>query len=197
MAITEMTEKLDSLEAKITRLKQEYEQYFMRLLKREPIVRRKEVEGLILRYTNMTINNTADQFKLNCLLSRFNSYRQYWSRILRSMEEGTYVRRSEGSGLTSAAEAAATGEFTEEQGAGQGPEAMKEELSPLYEKYINARKRCNAGVRGLSEEKFRASIKRARERIASTYNVKDTEVTVIEKDGQVKLAIRPRGVKVK
>lgn len=197
MAISEMGEKLEALEAKITRLKQEYEQYFMHILKREPLVHKKEIEGLIMRYTNMTINNTADQFKLSCLLSKFNSYRQYWLRILRSMENGEYVRRSESSGYGVTAGAAAQGAFfSDERGAEHAPEAVKEDLSPIYEKYIDARKRCNIGVKGLNEEKFAASIKRAREKIANTYNVKDTEVAVIEKDGQVKLAIRPRGVKV-
>ena len=109
------------------------------------------------------------------------------------------MRKSEAYGPASAAEAATPGSVrTEEQGAAQGSEAAAgDNHSPLYEKYIEARKRCNAGVKGLSEEKFAASIKQARERIEKTYNVKETEVTVIEKDGQVKLAIRPKGVKVK
>ncbi len=189
-----MTEKLDALEAKITRLKQEYEQYFMRLLKREPLIHKKEVEGLIMRYTNMTINNTADQFKLNCLLSRFNSYRQYWTRTLRAMEDGVYVRRAESYGSGSAVSVAAK---SAGQGAWQAKEAAVENLTPLYNEFVAARKRCETGTKGLSEEKFRASIERARERIEKTYNVTETEVSVIEKDGKVKLAIRPKGVKVR
>ncbi len=199
MATSEMTEKLDSLETKITRLKQEYEQYFMHLLKREPLIHKKEIESLIMRYTNMTINNTADQFKLNCLLSRFNSYRQYWLRILRSMEEGEYVRRSETYGSSVSVPAPAGLALKDRAGGGETQveqDSGEESLSPIYKKYIEARKRCKAGVKGLSEAKFMASIKDAREKIARNYNVKDTEVMVVEKDGQVKLAIRPKGVKV-
>ncbi len=201
-----MTEKLDVLEAKIRRLKQEYEQYFLHILKREPIALKKEVQGLILRYTNMTINNTADQFRLNCLLSRFNSYRQYWVRTLRAMEDGTYVRHAESGPFVSPLPAAADSvPPAHASRGGRGPavrgknpaEAQRgEDLASLYNDYVEARRRNRAGVKGLSMEKFAASIKRARQRIEKTYDVRDIEVQVLEKDGQVKLVIRPSGVKV-
>jgi len=196
-----MTESLDSLDAKIRMLKQEYERYFMGILKREPLIHRKEIEGLILHYTNMTINNTGDQFKLNCLMSRYNSYRQYWTRTLRAIEEGLYTRRAE-SGLIASAHpsmalAGAGGAISGSCQPEAADIAAGEDLSPLYNEYIEARKRHNITVKGLSKEKFFASVKGVRERIAKTYDVRDTEVTLIEKDGQVKLVIKPAGAKVK
>ncbi len=200
MTKTEMSESLDALDVKIRRLKQEYEQYFLRILKREPLLLKKEVEGLILRYTNMTINNTADQFRLNCLMSRFNSYRQYWVRTLRAIEDGVYTRRAESGPISSPVSSMAFAEVSAPgppERARRPDTAAREDLTPLYNEYINARKRNNVGVKGLSREKFMASIKGARERIAKTYDVRDTEVTLVEKDGQVKLVIKPAGVKVK
>ncbi len=201
-----MTEQLDVLEAKIRRLKQEYEQYFLRILKREPLTLKKEVQGLILRYTNMTINNTADQFRLNCLLSRFNSYRQYWARTLRAIDEGVYVRRAETGPFVSQASRSAsqpapgplrmppaTRSTVQEKESGS---ARQEDLLSLYNEYVEARRRHDDEVKGLSMEKFVESIKRARKRIEKTYDVHETEVQVLEKDGQVKLVIRPAGVKV-
>jgi len=194
-----MPDSLDSLDAKIRMLKREYEQYFMRITKREPLVHRKEVEGLILRYTNMTINNTADQFKLNCLMARFNSYRQYWTRTLRAIEDGVYTRRAETSLISSPVSSMACAGVGDVSAAGAEGLSLsresREDLTPLYNEYIEARERNNTGVKGLSKEKFLASVKNARERIANTYDVTDTEVTVIEKDGQVKLVIKPAGVK--
>jgi len=198
-----LPELLDSLDAKIRMLKQEYERYFMGILKREPLIHRKEIEGLILHYTNMTIKNTGDQFKLNCLMSRYNSYRQYWTRTLRAIEEGLYTRRAE-SGLIASVHPSMA--LTGTGGAMSGscrPEAAvadfaaAEDLSLLYNEYIEARKRHNITVKGLSKEKFLASVNGVRERIAKTYDVSDTEVTIIEKDGQVKLVIKPAGGKVK
>ena len=199
-----MTEKLDVLEAKIRRLKQEYEQYFLRILKREPVTLKKEVQGLILQYTNMTINNTADQFRLNCLLSRFNSYRQYWVRTLRAIEDGVYVRHAESGPFVSSTPEGAPSSSPASRGA-RGPAGRDkgrelrerdEDLVSLYNEYVEARRRSKTGVKGLSIEKFAASIKRARQRIEKTYDVRDTEVQVLEKDGQVKLVIRPADVKV-
>jgi len=208
MSIPEMQEELNALETKIRRLKQEYEQYFMRILKREPLLLRKEIEGKILRYTNMTINNTGDQFKLSCLMSRFNSYRQYWARTLRAIEDGVYGRRAEsGSIAPPCLETAAAGHGAaardsllkelaggQENGTGQG---ACEDLTPLYNEYIEARKRNNVSVKGITREKFLASIKGARDRIARNYDVSDTDVSLIEKNGAVKLVIKPAGVKVK
>ncbi len=207
--MTTMPEELDALDVKIRRLKQEYEQYFLRILKREPLIHKKEIEGLILRYTNMTINNTADQFKLNCLMSRFNSYRQYWVRTLRAIEDGVYVRRAESGPIASQVSSMDWGGISAPHRAGndrEGPEEAqhrspemesraREDLTPLYNEYIEARKKNNINVKGLSKEKFLASVKNTRDRIARTYDVTETEVTVIEKDGQVKLVIKPAGVK--
>ncbi len=196
-----MPESLDSLEVKIRMLKQEYERYFMGILKREPLIHRKEIDGLILRYTNMTIKNTGDQFRLNCLMSRYNSFRQYWTRTLRAIEEGLYTRRAESGPIASAHSSMAPAGAGEAMSGSSRPVASDiaaaEDLSPLYNKYIEARKRHNIAVKGLSKEKFLASVKGVRERIAKTYDVRDTEVTLIEKDGQVKLVIKPAGVKVK
>ncbi len=206
-----MTEKLDALEAKIKRLKQEYEQYFLHILKREPVMLKKEVQALILRYTNTPINNTADQFRLNCLLSRFNSYRQYWVRTLRAIDEGVYMRRAESGPLSPSIHAAPEapsvpseagrsrpgGASPFERGAEkQRPRGGGEDLSTLYNEYIEAQRRHNTGVKGPSREKFEATIRKAREKIEKTYDVRDIDVRVIEKNGQVKLVIKPSDVKV-
>lgn len=194
-----ITEELDALDTKIRRLKQEYEQYFMRILKREPLNLKKEIERLILHYTNMTIKSTADQFKLTCLLSRFNSYRQYWVRTLRAIEEGVYVRRAESGPISAPLSSRDFAGISSAQAVEQAWSPSKEaaeDLSSLYNDYIEARKRNNVAVKGLSSEKFMKSIKSARERIARNYNVSDTDVTLVEKDGEVKLVIKPAGVKV-
>src|SRR4030065_237814 len=90
--------EMDNLEAKIIRLKVDYEQYFTRIIKREPVRLRDEIEAIIRHYSNKNINNTSIKFRYNSLVSRYNSYKQYWTRTLRAIEEGTFWRKAEGEG---------------------------------------------------------------------------------------------------
>ncbi len=86
---------IELLDSKVTRLKVEYEQYFMRILKLEPMKLRDEVERIIRYYSTSQIGNTSLRFKFNSVVSRYNSYKQYWARTLREIDQGTYKRRSE------------------------------------------------------------------------------------------------------
>lgn len=87
-----IADDIGSLEKKLIRLKMDYEQYFMGMQKTAPEKLRLEVEKLIQTYTNQRITNTAVSFRLNAVVAKFNSYRSYWDRILREIEEGRYVR---------------------------------------------------------------------------------------------------------
>lgn len=81
-----------SLEKKLVQLKADYEQYFMGLQKTEPSRLRSEVEKLIQLFSNRKISNTALNFRYKAAVAKFHSYRTYWDRIVREIEEGRYVR---------------------------------------------------------------------------------------------------------
>lgn len=85
-----LKEDIDLLDSKIARLKTDYEQYFMRLVKREPAKLREEVERLVLLYSNKSLTNTTLKFRYNTLVAKFSSYKQYWTRVLRAIDEGTF-----------------------------------------------------------------------------------------------------------
>jgi len=193
---------LNTLEKNLARLKIEYEQYFMRILKREPLKLRSEVEMTIRRYTGKKTTNTAFQFKFNNLVAKYNAFRQYWTRTLRAIEEGTYTRRSESAMVTNKG----AGEIpnsksrgTKDRGVRNIPASAdnskedKKNLDRVYKEYLEARGRCGGPAKPISLEKFMDTIKRSREKIARTYGVKETELKVIEKDGRVRLAISPGG----
>ena len=85
-------EILKELELKIERLKVLYEQYFMGIEKMEPQVARKEVTRTMLTLQQQYIRNTAMRFKFNTMLQKWQIYITYWNRVLREIENGTYVR---------------------------------------------------------------------------------------------------------
>jgi len=85
-------EVLKELENKVERLKVLYEQYFMGIEKMEPQVARKEVTRTMLTLQQQYIRNTAMRFKFNTMLQKWQIYVTYWNRVLREIENGTYVR---------------------------------------------------------------------------------------------------------
>src|SRR5690606_15943314 len=83
---------LNELETKMNRLRTVYEQYFMGIERTPPTTLRKEVFRIVQRMENVYIRNTAQKFRLRSLVQRFNSYKSYWGRVERQIEEGTYQR---------------------------------------------------------------------------------------------------------
>jgi hypothetical protein len=88
----ELNKLLDELEARIDKLKIAYEQYFMGLEKLEPLSDRQEIARTVRRLQSANTRNTALKFRLNSLNQRFLSYQNYWNRIVRQIEAGTYKR---------------------------------------------------------------------------------------------------------
>jgi hypothetical protein len=89
---SELDIALDELETRLDRLRGLYDQYFMGLEKIEPAVARKDVDRRIWLLRKEKVRNTAKRFKLQTLIQRYNTFQQYWQRICREIEAGTYKR---------------------------------------------------------------------------------------------------------
>jgi hypothetical protein len=83
---------LDDLEGRIERLRALYEQYFMGIERLEPQIQRKDVERRIQLLRKEQIRNTGLRFKFQMLIQRYNTLQQYWGRVTREIENGTYRR---------------------------------------------------------------------------------------------------------
>lgn len=92
MEFKEVDQFLEDLEGRIERLKALYEQYFMGIEKLEPLVPRKDVDRRIQIMRREQVRNTAQRFKFQTLVQRYNSFQQYWARVAREIENGTYHR---------------------------------------------------------------------------------------------------------
>ena len=189
-------EDMTALDAKVARLKVEYEQYFMRVIKREPLQMREEVERVIRNYSNQSISNTSQKFRFNSLVAKYNSYKQYWTRTLRSIEEGTYVRRAE-SVPTGAKPVPPPPSLQSPQSQRSPAPPPKEKggdgkLNEAYEEFIASRKKCKEPVKGLTLEKFAKNIEASKRRIKEKYKAGDVDLKVDIKDGKTKLTIVPK-----
>jgi hypothetical protein len=88
----ELDVALEELENRLERLRALYEQYFMGIERIEPAIPRKDIDRRIYVLRREKIRNTAKRFKLQTIISRYNTFQQYWQRICREIESGTYKR---------------------------------------------------------------------------------------------------------
>jgi hypothetical protein len=83
-------EELDELDQGLKRLRVEYDQFFLGILKRPPNVLQGRIQKIIVKYANENLRKTAQKFRFNQLNSKFQIYRQQWGRTIRQIESGTY-----------------------------------------------------------------------------------------------------------
>ena len=83
-------EELEELDQGLKRLRVEYDQFFLGILKRPPNVLQGRMQKLIVKYANQILQKTHQKFRFNQLNSKFQIYRQQWGRTIRQIESGTY-----------------------------------------------------------------------------------------------------------
>jgi len=89
---TEIAELIKELEDRVERLRALYDQYFMGIERLEPLTLRKDLDRRLWVLRREQIRNTGLRFKLETTIQRYNTYQQYWQRIVREIENGTYQR---------------------------------------------------------------------------------------------------------
>jgi hypothetical protein len=92
LSTEEFDVELSELEIRLERLRSLYEQYFVGIEKIEPTVARKDVDRRFWALRKVKVRNTAKRFKLQTLIQRYNTLQQYWMKVCRQIENGTYVR---------------------------------------------------------------------------------------------------------
>jgi hypothetical protein len=183
-------EDIAFLEGNIAELIIKYEQYFLGIEKREPVKLCEDIERFIRRYNTSTIVNTMMKFKFNTLVGKFNSYKQYWTRITRLIEDGKYSRDR----------------FKMARHLSEGalrPPAEVHEKKPddnvelVFQHYLEARKKCNLPTDNISRETIFSAIEKQRETLRSKHGCADVEFRVVIEDGAPKLKARPAKTAVK
>jgi hypothetical protein len=88
----DLEEEIDALEKRIERLRILYEQFFIGIEKRPPLMLQRDVVRRIRQIGNYHIRQTHLKFRYSSLVQRFNVHRAVWMRTTREIEEGTYRR---------------------------------------------------------------------------------------------------------
>ena len=144
-------EELEELDQGLKRLRVEYDQFFLGILKRPPEVLQGRMQKIIVKYSNQNLRKTHQKFRFNQMNSKFQIYRQQWGRTLRQIESGTYrghrfkaklhEREREAARKASSAEADAT-PLSLGLPAPAAAAAKKGPIDQLYDALVAARKRA-------------------------------------------------------
>jgi hypothetical protein len=173
-------EDIDLFERSLKELIIRYEQYFLGLGKREPLKLLDLVERLSRRYTAAAVSNTMLLFKYNSIKSRLVSYRQYWNRTNRLIEEGRYSRDRFKMEMHQA----------EAQPAAE--KAAETETERFYSQYLEACRSCNMPTKAITREMVTATLEKHRAAIKDKYRCAEVEFRVLVEDGKPKIKARPK-----
>ncbi len=197
-------EDLELLEYNITRLKMEYEQYFMHIVKREPLFLRGKVDKTIAYYTNQYIKNTADKFKFRNLADKYNSFKQYWIRTLKAIEAGTYQKRGEGfegsqGDMPTLAcpcppppKSKSEKEVRSAPCCGDEERDDEKELKNVYNKYIMEMKKINEPTDNISFDFMKKAVIAQKRKAEDRYGTRELNFKIKSADGKVKIQIIPK-----
>jgi hypothetical protein len=87
-----LLEELDALERDLDQLRSTYELFFMGVERAEPRTQRDSIRSRLRRFKEIPNLNTAVKFRFGAVQARLVSLENYWGRVLRQREEGTYKR---------------------------------------------------------------------------------------------------------
>lgn len=173
-------EDVKDYEENIERLKHEYMQYFSRIVKREPTKLRSDVDRQGRLFVTRVMNNTGVKFRLQGLQARYNTYKHYWTRILREIEDGNYWKKI-----------AAGGAPPVMPGVAKLPDmdvAKSNSGGDVFDDFVNAKKQLHQSVEGLTKDQFLKQIEAQKKKLGRD----DLDVKINVKDGKAKISFVPK-----
>mgnify|MGYP005831933673 CR=1 FL=1 len=190
-------ENLEELDKKIEDLRKNYEAYFQGMNRIPPERDFQQIQGIIRKYKEEYIVNTAVKFRLSTLISKFQAYSRYWARVIREIEEGRYVRDRFKAELHLREREKIVATSTQQSPGTLGRKPADDLLDPekltsLHKEYMIARLECNQKIEGLTKEHLRQSIEKSLPELKKRYPGKKIEFKVVIENGKAKLKAIPR-----
>jgi hypothetical protein len=195
---------LDQTDEHLSRLKVEWEKYFLGVEKRPPDNEMRRAEAMFREITKNRSLKTALKFKTQVVKDRWISLKLYWNRNLRMVEEGTHPRQRRMMTLREkqqaledrlrsvpdkAAEPAAAAAQAPSQRApsGRGAGARNADSPELFKDFILARAKCGQKVQGITPDKLAAKLRAQADSIRARTGASNVRFKVVIEDGQPKV----------
>ena len=176
----DLRNELDQLEASLNSLKIIYEQYFSGILTQAPEKQHQELKATIRKLKKAPFKSSAMNYRLRSLESRYQTYNNYWQRVLREKEEGTYSRDVFKANIRDAATQEEIRAATKQ---GKAEKQMKE----LFQAYKEALEKQTGKAQTLEFRKFQEHIVHSAKELKKKTGNHKVSFSVIIQDGKVKL----------
>ena len=169
-------QELNRIEATIREIDQSYEKYFAGIERRPPEKMRDDVGIELRRLSNRYIPQTDLRYRYQMLAIRYHSYCGNWERLMRRIEEGTFVRKLEklrGGSATPAKPAITEAPVQSEA------ERISAEIAAISGKAPD-------------RQKIATLLAEQRAQLSARFAGRDIEFLVVCEDGKPKLKARPK-----
>lgn len=185
-----LADDITALEKKLLQLKTDYDQYFLGYQKIAPEKLRVEVDKVVRLLTSQTITNTGLKFRLGAVTAKLSSYRTYWDRTIREIEEGRYIRDKFKMKLHEAERQPPPPPVQSPAKSSQPAPSEENHIKKIYDEYVKARQDTKEPI-----PKFEAVadlIKKQTPLIKEKYNAASVDFKVVIEDGKAKLKAVPK-----
>jgi hypothetical protein len=174
---------IETLTRNLEQLRKIYEQYFLGLIREEPLKLRKDVKEVMQKYYGVPIQNASLKFQLQQSVSRYNTYTTYWDRVVRQMEEGTYQRDVFKANLHEKERKEKTGPITPTV----TPPKSDDIYENLFNEYKQLKKQLKQDTESLSFSSFREQLK---SKVGNLENKGEKfSLKIVQEDKEVKIKL--------
>jgi hypothetical protein len=195
--VIKQDDELDKLEEDIRKVKNKYDQFFSGIAKVPPIQERRNIEIYIYELGKLKMRDNARRFRYNTLLSRYNQFREMWSRKMREREEGPLDFRRRQAAMNAPAPnppaAAPPPRVTSPKPdpyVKVSPGSNGEELLRLYDEIQKEHLKLGR-LPTITIEQLEQMVQKQSEVVRSRYKVNSVAFRVETVDGKVKLKAKP------
>lgn len=176
---------LDILERNIQELRVSYEQHFSGFLPQPPEKHHAEVKRMIRTLHSSPFKNTANNFRLNVLHNRFQTYATYWERIQKQREAGTYRRDVFKADLQTKMRRQLT---REKSAAG----VADKQIQQLFKSYENALRKNGGTTKDLDYQAFKRSLLKKADNVRKSSGAKGISYQIVVASGKVRVKANPK-----
>jgi len=171
--VTNLKDALDRIETDLADLKRQYDLFFQGVRRSEPQEERRILEWMVRRLGQRKIPNTTDQFRFSGLQSRFHSYSNLWTRMVRDLEEGRLFRDTQGTLVRTKSLPAEP--------------VTPDHLDRVIEQLKNARQECGIATEEKEVDSLREMLKSRAAEIAGNSGARRVEFRVTIEGGKPKV----------
>lgn len=174
-----MEAELRELTDRVEELRTKYDRYFMGLDRIPPERFRAKLERDMRNSKLLKSHKTEMKFRFKNVTSRFTTYRRYWDRVMRMIEEGRFKR-----------EKGALGKMGKAGQPKGGPAPAPDAARGVFDSWKEAQQQLGRAS-DVDFDAFKSKLEAQKARQLEKHGWKDVNYSVKVKDGKVALVAKP------